>query len=181
MNVQEYLIENCKNRLDRWRDDILDIDWGHEDIRIKSPMECIRILGIDCNDIELSLRQEFENGKNRNIDIIYQEDEIDPDYCIFREATHDGTLLFTLQLMGEIFAPLINGEAYCMGNKPDDYTEENVANYNVRYTINDLVWYVDYGIKHINDMVCAGETEVMALPVKVEYFKNSNKTKRELV
>jgi len=64
------------------------------------------------------------------------------------------------------------GASYYKLNIPDDYNE-TVWNYDLDYTIGDIYYFRDFGIKNINGNNWPGEDDVMVMPVKVNYIKQN--------
>lgn len=92
--------------------------------------------------------------------------DVDYDYQIIRESSHDGTMLFTLKVISEALEPLVKMESYC--NK--DLTEEEVHKVKkIEYTVGNIKLESEY--KKVNTKV--GEipvvTNTVYIPVRCKY------------
>ncbi|MFO1442899.1 hypothetical protein KDN24_06675 [Bacillus sp. Bva_UNVM-123] len=85
------------------------------------------------------------------------------DYQIIRSLEHDGTLLFTQNLIDEVLFPIIKKQSY----SKNTITEAQLKTVtDINYTIGDIILESEYGVKvkHFNGM-----RDTATLPVRVEY------------
>ncbi|WP_079709808.1 hypothetical protein [Paraliobacillus ryukyuensis] len=83
---------------------------------------------------------------------------------IIKESTHDGTILFTANLIGEALLPLINKHLYFK----DSISEEELMSLkDVNYVIGDIELESEYGVKA---SFGTGVKDTISIPVKVEYI-----------
>lgn len=80
----------------------------------------------------------------------------DYDYQIIRSSTHDGTFLFTINLIDETLTPVINKATYC---KKDDVNIDEVKD--IRYIIGDLMLKTEFDSNK--------QIDTMYLPIRCEY------------
>lgn len=93
----------------------------------------------------------------------YQEGMIENDVQIIRQSTHDGTFLFTKELMFESVKPLILMTLYSKRNISEENLKE-VKSFN--YTVGDLKLETTF-----NDPIYpTKQTDKVTIPVKVEYI-----------
>ena len=109
-----------------------------------------------CNLEETCLSHiKYDNTVNNNYD-----------FQIVRSSTNDGTLLFLIELLNECAKLIINKEVYCKSNAPEDL--DTIID--IKYTIGDFKVDRDIGTKEIRGQKMMGETDIVSLPVKVEYI-----------
>jgi hypothetical protein len=174
MNTLEYIRNNSNNQ-SRFSDELLNVKW--ERATIHNPIELMHNISQFIQRNQFYETSKIRNtvvleGKVKSIEIIYQKN-LAPDYCIFRNTTHDGTLLFSAEKLNEIFKILYFGEAYCTNNAPEDYID-NFWEYDIRYTISDLLWNVENvdKIDPEHGKNFPGQKDSFALAVGVEYIKH---------
>jgi hypothetical protein len=88
----------------------------------------------------------------------------DYQYQIIRESTHDGTVIFTMELINDSLSRLIKKESYLKGSITDD---ELLKLKDVHYTIGDMKLETEYGVKA---KFGSGVRQKVSIPVKVEYI-----------
>lgn len=149
-----------------------DVVVDYENVMIDNSIDIITSLYPQFKEVlkndSLSYKLEFEQGQ-RIINISYLQD-FEPDYYIVRLSTHDGTLLFVDHLYEDIVKSVVVGTAYCKENAPENYADE-FWNYDLDYTLGDIYYFRDFGMKNINGHMMAGEDDVMIMPVKIKYNK----------
>jgi len=91
-----------------------------------------------------------------------------PEYHIIRESTHDGTMLFTSQLIAEVLEPLVNRQGYCKASAPEDLSTIKEIN----YIIGEIELKSNYGMKDLKYGKYPGVTNVVSIPVRCEYILN---------
>lgn len=120
------------------------------------------------SDNEFKINLSCDKGQ---IDIIIKYDtDIEFDYFSSTVTTHDGTMLFIMQSIEELLYKLFKLETYAKNKITSDFIE-NPSNYDVKYTIGDIVMHSDYGMKSINGNEMDGETDTIVLPIKFEATK----------
>ena len=90
------------------------------------------------------------------------------DYRLIRSSTHDGTMLFTMQLLGEVLEPIVLQKTYCAKHFSPEEAEEKIKG--IKYTIGDIFIENDFGVKDINGVKIHGQTETATLHVKCDYI-----------
>lgn len=149
-----------------------DMVIDYENVKIHNSIEIIATLYdkmrqiLDNNKFSYVI-QGYEGMKSININ--YLED-FEPDYYIVRISTHDGTLMFTRDLFYEVIKDVVMGSSYCKENVPNDY-KDNIWSYGLDYTIGNIYNFKDYGLKEISGAKMYGMTEVMIMPIKINYIK----------
>lgn len=93
------------------------------------------------------------------------------DFRIIRESTHDGTILFSIELMTDVLEPVVFRSAYCKKHYSPEEFAKKVKETN--YEIGDLTVEINFGAKEINGVSMTGQTETIYLPVKCEYILES--------
>lgn len=87
------------------------------------------------------------------------------DYSIIRTSTHDGTLLFSYELIQEAFLPLATKASY---HKPRE--KEFMTAKDVRYTVGPLRVAIVYGMVKLpcsTTQKYAGQRERVRIPVRM--------------
>ena len=86
------------------------------------------------------------------------------DFYRCKGSTHDGTLLFTWEIMSRLLAPLVYRESFPVSRPPDWPRLKEI-----KYTIGLCRQAVVSGRFDINGTMMWGQRERMRLPVRVEY------------
>ena len=105
-------------------------------------------------------------GEGLVVDHIKYDNSINDNfqYQIIRGSTHDGTLLFTKQLIDKALIRLINKESYCKGTITEDELKDLK---DVKYTIGDI----KLDSEQTTDYKYGdGIKETVSIPVNVEYI-----------
>lgn len=92
--------------------------------------------------------------------------DVIPEYHIIRESTHDGTIIFTSQLIAEALEPLIRMESYYKVSAPEDLSTIKGIN----YTIGEIELKSVYGMKDLKCGRYPGVTNIVSIPVRCEYI-----------
>ncbi|MBD5589360.1 hypothetical protein [Clostridium botulinum] len=164
-------IEYIKNRIENSIDDIGDIPLDNWDnVKVINPMKWLESefnIPVDNNKVkcDLTINKKFKN----EITIEYN-DKVDYDYFTSDFITHDGTLLFQAQAINKMMLKLLKRETYSKKIATDGFIS-NPFNYDIKYTIGDILINSDYGIKKINGNKMRGQKDCIVLPVKFEIFK----------
>ncbi len=98
----------------------------------------------------------------REPNIVFDPD-LKPQYRIRRQSQHDGTLLFSIELLQKALMPLFDGRSYF---KPNGPTPPGMT---ARYTIGRIKRMSVYGNV---DLPCGnypGERERVVIPVRCDY------------
>jgi len=109
-----------------------------------------------------------ELPKNIRLDHINFDKDVIPEYHIIRESTHDGTMIFTSQLIAEALEPLIKMQSYYKLTAPDDLLLIKEIN----YTIGEIELKSNYEMKDLKCGRHPGVTNVVSIPVRCEYILN---------
>lgn len=118
---------------------------------------------VDNNKFLINTRCDL--GKT-NITIEYDKDA-EFDYFTMETTTHDGTMLFTEQCIEKLLYKLFQIGTYAKNKVTSDFIE-NPFNYDIFYTIGDIVLHRDFGMKNINGHNWSGQTDIVVLPIKFE-------------
>lgn len=88
---------------------------------------------------------------------------VDPQYEIRRQATHDGTRLFSVDLMRTAFFPLLAKMSYYipMGDPPEGMEP--------RYTIGRVKRFAVFGLFSVPAGTIYGMRERVVIPVRVKF------------
>lgn len=91
------------------------------------------------------------------------EPDLKPQYRIRRGSTHDGTLLFSMELMQTALMPLLESSSYYkpMGEPPNGLRP--------KYTIGRIKRFSVYGRVKLPAGVYPGERECVVIPVRCDY------------
>ena len=111
----------------------------------------------------------ISNNDKINITIEYNSD-VEFDYFTTITTTHDGTLFFIEEAIQELLIKLLKLETHAKNKITSEFIE-NPFNYNVKYTIGDIIMHTDYGMKNINGNKIHGETNNIVLPIKFDTIK----------
>lgn len=121
------------------------------------------------------IQEELETKvhKKRKITVKYVPDD-EYDYCVIKSSTHDGTMLFTMDLIVEVLEYICNGSTHNNKKIPKEMNindANSVFSYDVEYIIGDALLHKDFGMKNINGHTWAGETDIIAIPIKATFKK----------
>ena len=100
-------------------------------------------------------------------DHIRYEKGLKGDYQIIRQSKHDGTYVFSLELLGEVLNPIIKMESSCKGTNLDNVTRIN-------YTVGDIWHSTVFGYVYLpcsKTQKYPGQLERMRMSVKCEYVR----------
>lgn len=90
------------------------------------------------------------------------------DYYIIRQSRHDGTLLFTLELLQRGLIKVINKESYCTKTISRDLKYKDI-----KYTVGPMKHSTVYGQVYLpcsKNHKYPGQAERIRMPVKCEYI-----------
>lgn len=98
--------------------------------------------------------------------IDYQQD-FDNDYFLRREHKHDGTFVFTYDLIGKIMVDLIERATFC---------KSKGWNKDLAYIVGDFhIWTSNPHLTDINDHKIQGQIEIIEIPIKTLAFAELEK------
>jgi hypothetical protein len=184
MNTLEYINYRIKsNNLDKR---LSNIDWRKASAMNPMPLlknimssnlqdKPVHLLFDENDNFEIELVHS-DNYNKKQVKIIYQKN-IEPDIFKWSGGTHDGSLIFSMEYVGEMFENLVKGASYNKNNIPEsEYgTNENIWwNYDVIYYVSDLLrntTYVDHVDKERGKMF-DGINDEMAMAVQIKYIKH---------
>lgn len=106
------------------------------------------------------------NENNAYIGHIKFDKDIDKQYEIIRQSTHDGTLLFTDNLIAKALDELLQMRTYYIPDNPEWDSIEAI-----NYIVGEGVITSDFGEKNINGMKIQGQTDTLTIPVRCNYSK----------
>jgi hypothetical protein len=90
----------------------------------------------------------------------------DFDYQIIIELSHDGTVLFTYQVVREALKPLVNRTIYCKKDVSEDIVDSIK---DIEYTIGDIKIEKTYGMINSKAGSIRGVTDKVSIPVRCKY------------
>jgi len=87
------------------------------------------------------------------------------EFDIIRQSSHDGTLIFTIQLLARSVEPLLNKTAF--------YTEANMDGVtDVEYEIGLISLATVFGLVNLPVGNCKGEKQRVRIPVRCNLIRN---------
>lgn len=99
--------------------------------------------------------------------IIFDESiDNDYDYQVIRSSSHDGTFLFTANLIAEALEPLVNRTTYCKKDLTEDQLKEVIG---IDYTIGNIRLESEYGKVTVKSGEIDGVTQTVSIPVRCKY------------
>lgn len=113
--------------------------------------------------LDLNEAMRFIGAKWTGESHIVFDPELTPQYRIRRASSHDGTLLFSMELMQKALTPLFDLSSYYkpMGKPPHGMRP--------RYTIGRIKRFSVYGRVKLPVGVYPGERECVVIPVRCDY------------
>lgn len=87
------------------------------------------------------------------------------DIWMVRQASSDGTLIFTIELLASIVEPLLKMQTFCKTTEPEDWSEVS----HIEYTIGDIRLSTVYGQVQLGIGEYPGQKERARMPVAVRY------------
>lgn len=151
------LIERgCYEELDKWENSLgrkfnRDSQFRRE---IHNPKDLIAKLWPDADSSHITYDENFNN--------------IDRDYWVRREAGHDGTSFFTIEMFERAFIELMNKHAFA-AKRPPDPSKQLV---DIKYTVGPMKHATVFGqikLKCSETNKYPGQKERVKMAVKVEY------------
>lgn len=103
-----------------------------------------------------------ENVMPENIEYV---ENLEPEYRIARRQSHDGTMIFTHDLIGEIANLLLKRESYYKLTEPDWSKVTDI-----KYKVGPMEIQSKFGQVNLPCGKYSGVTEDMILPVRCEYI-----------
>ncbi len=179
MNTLEYI--NKRIEEGSANEIVSKIDWNKA--MVKNPMPFLKqsikepLLLDDDYNFAITYVNDVLN-KHKNVKIIYKKD-INPTIYRHSGGTHDGTLLFSLQSIVELFKTLFDASSYKIGETPENYNlDENVWwDYDVIYFVSDMLWNIKH-VDHVDEKhgkMFPGSNDEMVMAVEIVYTKNTIK------
>lgn len=139
-------------------------------------MENVKITKFNTKEYVINYIKENFKGKaigdcsyladDAKIDIPYivYDKSVKPQYKIIRESTHDGTLLFTQQVIFKAIEPLLKGQSYY---KPEEKQFINAKE--IKYIVGDMELKSVFKDIKLHGKTCSGQHDIVTIPVKIEY------------
>ncbi len=111
---------------------------------------------------------QLNNVKKEDFNIFWInfDKNIEPEYKIIRQSSHDGTLIFTQDLIAEAIEPLLRMTTCYLPTKPKD--ESKIKE--IHYTVGELELKTEYGMVNMKAGRYPGETNTVTIPVRCEYI-----------
>ena len=109
---------------------------------------------------------ECKGRKDVRLGHIKFDKDIVPQYHIIDSSTHDGTLMFTMELINKSLLRLINKKTCYIPTKPAD--ELHVKD--IKYTIGEIELKSEFGMKDLKCGRYSGQTDIISIPVSCEYI-----------
>jgi hypothetical protein len=106
--------------------------------------------------------------KNFKLGHIKYDESLDDnfDYQIIRTRSHDGTMLFTMQTIGEVLEPLVKKESYCKKDLTEDQLKDVI---DIEYTVGNIKIESTHGKVNVPAGEISGITETVSIPVRCKY------------
>lgn len=116
----------------------------------------------------LKARIKEMNNIDKDFDIpwIKVDSNIKPEYNIIRKCSHDGTLMFTANVIAKALKPLFNMTSCYIKTKPNDVSKIK----EIRYIVGDLELKSEFGMVDLPIGRYPGQTDTVTIPVKCEYI-----------
>lgn len=170
-------LEYIKNRILNDPDSVMNMPTeGWDDAYVINPMDFLgsgyvipefkSLNIIDRFDIWVSLDEEKESVQ---LSVEYNP-AVNFNYFTTKSLTYDGTLYFLWEAIRKLLFNIVTLGTYLDINETKDY-QKNPWDYDVKYTIGDMIIHHDFGLKNINGHEMMGETNIIVLPIKFEVFK----------
>ena len=86
-------------------------------------------------------------------------------YSIIRQCSHDGTILFTNQLLQKCLLPIVNMNSYYKPTAPGDFNELRA----IKYRISSIRHSIVFGMVDINGKRMHGQRERVSIRIVCEY------------
>jgi len=96
--------------------------------------------------------------------------DIVPQYHIIDSSTHDGTFIFTDELINKSLLRLINQGTYFIPTAPKDLTTIK----GMTYTIGEITLKSEFGMKDLKCGRFPGQKDTISIPVSCEYILKSD-------
>jgi hypothetical protein len=91
---------------------------------------------------------------------------IEPEYKIIRSCSHDGTMMFTFELIAKVIEPLFKMQSYYIPTKP----KNNSKIKEIHYIVGELELKSEFGMVDLPIGRYPGQTDIVTIPVKCEYI-----------
>ena len=116
----------------------------------------------------LKARIKEMNNIDKDFDIpwIKVDSNIKPEYNIIRRCSHDGTLMFTANVIAKALEPLFNMTSCYTKTKPNDASKIK----EIRYIVGDLELKSEFGMVDLPIGRYPGQTDTVTIPVRCEYI-----------
>jgi hypothetical protein len=100
-----------------------------------------------------------------SVEHIQFDKDVVPEYHVIRNITHDGTMMFTQEVLDKALIPLINRTTCCKTSEPEDISKVKWMG----YIIGEVELKEEFGMK---DLACGrypGVTDTVTIPVRCVY------------
>jgi len=87
-------------------------------------------------------------------------------YNVIRQAAHDGTLLFTMNILQETLVAIVNGQSFFKKTEPDNLGRVKY----IQYIVGPMRHAIVFGKVKLNNRKLPGLRERIRMPVKCEYI-----------
>jgi len=123
----------------------------------------MRFLKTSRDRLDLNEAMRFIGAKWTGEPHIVFDPDLEPQYRIRRASSHDGTMLFSMELMNKALTPLFERSSYYkpIGEPPQGMRP--------RYTIGRINRFSVYGRVKLPVGVYPGERECVVIPVRCAY------------
>jgi hypothetical protein len=110
----------------------------------------------------------FLNNITHDFDIpwIVFDKDIEPEYRIIRSSSHDGSLLFTEELICEAVEPLLKMTTCYKLTQPEDSSTVK----EIHYTVGELELKTEFGMVDLPIGRYPRQTDTVTIPVRCEYI-----------
>lgn len=89
----------------------------------------------------------------------------DKEYCLIEQCGHDGTLIFTYEMLQKCLIPLLNKTTHYLPTTPKDWSKVK----NIKYKIGKIKHAIVFGKVKLGAGRYPGQRERVRIPVVCEY------------
>ena len=116
----------------------------------------------------LKARIKEMNNIDKDFDIpwIKVDSNVEPEYKIIKKSSHDGTLMFTGDIIAKTLEPLFNMTSCYAKTKPSDESKVKA----IYYIVGDLELKSEFGMVDLPIGRYPGQTDTVTIPVRCEYI-----------
>jgi len=135
-------------------------DWKKTNIVKLNPIEAINEM------LKRNQPQVKDHEGTIKLSNIEFDKDVIPEYYLIRKSTHDGTMMFTQELLDKTLLCLINRTTCYIPTQPKDASTVK----DIKYTIGGITLTYEFGMKDLKCGKCEGVTNTVSIPVRCEYI-----------